>query len=58
MAKRAKDETIAATLEMTVTYESVPNTSELQELIDKAREYGAVVKANFTVHRAVKQSLV
>lgn len=51
-------EKTVATFEMVVSYEELPSQSEIQELIEKAREYGGVDKATLTIHKRIVQEIV
>jgi len=58
MSKKPRNEKVIATLELIVQYEEVPDTSSLQEVIEKASELGSVVKAELTIHRSTKVNLI
>jgi hypothetical protein len=62
MARRSKVHTVdgktVSTLELTVEYENVPATSDLQDIVEKARELGHVTKAVLTIHQATTQDLL
>ena len=51
-------EKVIATLEMVVEYEEFPDKSDLEEVVEKARELGHVAKALLTIHRATITSLI
>lgn len=48
---------VIATLTLVVEYEELPDNSEIEDVLDKAREVGYVQKASFTVLRAVTKEL-
>lgn len=52
------DERIAARLEMIVNYETVQDRGDIEEIIEKAREHGHVVKATYKVLRTYTEELV
>lgn len=58
MKKPAKNEKVIATLELIVEYESIPDQHEIEQLIEKAREYGGPIKADLTIHKSYKTSLL
>lgn len=58
MSKKPRNEKTIATLELVVEYEEVPDTNELQDLLEKARELGHTIKAQLTIHRSTKVDLL
>ena len=60
MTKNTKNvrETTVARLTLVVEYEALPDTSDIEELVEKAREYGAPVKAELEIFKASKVDLL
>lgn len=62
MAKTVKDKrTVVATLDLVVHYHedvALPSDDELQDIVEKAREGGQVVRAEFRISNPVVRNLV
>ena len=57
-APKPRTEKTVATLVLEVSYDTLPDTTDLNDLIEKARELGGVDKAEFTIHKTSKMCLV
>lgn len=47
-----------ATLVLVVEYDEFPDVDEIQSLVETARGFGSIVRADLTVRRAVTKSLI
>lgn len=57
--KTEDNKAAVATLTLSIRFdESLPPDIYLEELMDKAREEGRVVVADFTIHKQITKSLV
>lgn len=49
---------LKATLTLVVEYDEVPDTEDLEEIIDSARGLGRIKQADLGVHQPYKRSLL
>jgi len=55
--RRKPDQGHTATLKMVVTFDDVPDKSDLDDLLEKAKEFGGIEEATLTIHKDVVQDL-
>lgn len=51
-----KNDKVVARLDIVVEFEELPDTSDIERILDEAKAYGAVAKAELTIHKTITKT--